>query len=47
MTKTIKKNIKDVKNHKPSSRYRKIVEKEKKRVKTMQDKGENFHLKIL
>ena len=37
VTKTKRKNIKDVKNHKPPSGYRKKVEKEKERVKTMQD----------
>ena len=46
MTKTKRKNIKDVKNHKPLSGYRKKVEKEKERVKTMQDKEENFDLKM-
>ena len=43
MTKTKRKNIKDVKNHKLPSRCRKKVEKEKERVETMQ---ENFDLKI-
>ena len=43
MTKTKRKNIKDVKNHKLPSRYRKKVKKVKERVETMQ---ENFDLKI-
>ena len=46
VTKTKRKSIKDVKNHKPLSGYRKKVEKEKERVKTMQDKEEYFDLKI-
>ena len=46
VTKTKRKNIKDVKNHKPPSGYRKKVEKQKERVKTMEDEEENFDLKI-
>ena len=46
VTKTKRKSIKDVKNNKPLSGYRKKVEKEKERVKTMQDKEEYFDLKI-
>ena len=46
VTKTKRKNIKDVKNRKRPSEYRKKVEKEKERVKTMQDEEENFDLKI-
>ena len=46
VAKTKRKNIEDVKNHKSLSGYRKKVEKEKERVKTMQDKEENFDLKM-
>ena len=46
VTKTKRKNIKDVKNRKRPSEYRKKVEKEKERVKTMLDEEENFDLKI-
>ena len=46
MTKTKRKNIKDVKNHKPLSGYRKKVEKEKEIVKIVQDEEKNFDLKI-
>ena len=46
VTKTKRKSIKDVKNNKPLSGYRKKVEKEKERVKTMQGKEENFDLNI-
>ena len=45
VTKTKRKNIKDVKIHKPLSGCRKKVEKEKERVKTMQDEKKNFDLK--
>ena len=41
-----KKNITDMKNHKPPSGYWKKEEKEKERVKTLQGKEENFILKI-
>ena len=46
VTKTKRKNIKDVKNHKPLSGYRKKVENERERVKTMQSEEENFNLFI-
>ena len=45
MTKT-KRNIKNTKNHKPPSGYWKKEEKEKEKVKTLQDDEENFILKI-
>ena len=46
VTKTKRKNVKYVKKYKLSAGYRKKVEEETERVKTMQDEEENFHLKI-